>query len=102
MMACRDIIVVVDKPEGVAMRLAVAAILAKRFGARVSGLYATGYPIGFATGDIVGSSALIEAFMAAQRDEASRAEAAFRAELARLQLAGEWLFRETEAPQSVA
>src|SRR5262249_6008445 len=100
-MACQDIIVVVDKAETVAARLTVAAILAKRFGARVSGLYATGFPLGLASGDIVGSTALIEAFIAAQRDEASKTETAFRAELTRLRLAGEWLYREADATPGV-
>jgi nucleotide-binding universal stress UspA family protein len=100
-MSCQDILVVIDTPATVVPRLAVAALVARRCGARVNGLYATGYPLVFTSGDIVGSTALIEAFMAAQQAEAVKAESAFRAELARLQLAGEWLFREAEATQAV-
>jgi len=100
-MSCQDILVVIDTPAAVAPRLAVAAILARRFGARVDGLYATGYPLTAAYGDIAGSMQLVESFMNAQRDEAAKAEAAFNVELARLQLTGEWLFREADATQSV-
>ena len=100
-MSCQDILVVIDSPEAVAPRLGVAAIIAKSCGARVGGLFATGYPLSAISGDMMGSMTLIDAFMTAQRDEAVKVEAAFRAELARLQLDGEWLFREADASESV-
>jgi nucleotide-binding universal stress UspA family protein len=100
-MSCQDILVAIDNAGAVTPRLAVTEVVARRFGAaRVNGLFATGFPFTAAYGDIVGSAALIESFMTAQRDEAAKAEAVFRAEMGRLKLTGEWFFREAEAMQS--
>jgi nucleotide-binding universal stress UspA family protein len=100
-MSCRDILVVIDDAGAAAARLAVPAILAKRYGARLDGVYTTGYPLTVLTGDMTGSTALIESFMTAQREEAAKCETAFRTELARLRLDGEWLFREADVTQSI-
>ncbi len=95
-MPCQDILVVVDNPVSVAPRLAPAAALASRFAARLTGLFTTGYPMSPAYGDLAGWMPVIDSYMAARRTEGNIAETAFRQELARLQLAGDWLYREAE------
>jgi nucleotide-binding universal stress UspA family protein len=104
-MATHDILVVIDDAETVARLAPAAAALAVAAGARLTGLYATGSPAENAYGDISGSMQLIENYIAAQRAEASAAEAAFRQELAQRQLMGDWIFREgdpTDAATALA
>jgi nucleotide-binding universal stress UspA family protein len=100
-MAYREILVVVENAVTAAQRVAPAAALAAGFGARLTGFFATGYPISTAYGDLSGWAELVDAYMQAQRAEASAAEAAFRQELAARKLTGEWLYREAEATASV-
>jgi nucleotide-binding universal stress UspA family protein len=97
----KDILVVIDNAATAARRLATAAALAKRFEARLTGFFATGLPAATSFGDLASGAQLVDAYMAAQRDEAVRAEAAFRQELGRLQLTGDWLWREADITESV-
>src|SRR6202166_134916 len=97
----KDILVVIDNAATAARRLTLAAALAKRFDARLTGFFATGLPAATSFGDLSSGAQLVDAFMAAQRDEAVRAEAAFRQELGRLQLAGDWIWREADITESI-
>jgi nucleotide-binding universal stress UspA family protein len=96
-MAIREILVVIENAAGVAPRVAAAATLAGAAGARLTGLYAAGYPMSAAYGDIAGFMQLADAFLTAQHAEGSAAEVAFRQELARRQLEGDWIYREEDA-----
>jgi len=98
----KDILVVIDNAATVAQRLAPAAALARRFDGRLTGFFATGLPAAASFGDLASGAQLVDAFMAAQRDEAVKAEAAFRQELGRLQLTGDWLCREADFTESIA
>jgi len=97
----RDILVVIDNAAGVGRVLGPAAALAKRVDGRLTGFFATGLPAAASFGDLASGAQLVDAFMAAQRDEAVKTEAAFRQELGRLQLAGDWLWREADITESV-
>jgi nucleotide-binding universal stress UspA family protein len=97
----KDILVVIDNAATAARRLAPAAAVAKRFDARLTGFFATGLPAATSFGDLASGAQLVDAYMAAQRDEAVRAEAAFRQELGRLQLAGDWIWREADITESI-
>ncbi|MBV9858962.1 MAG: universal stress protein [Alphaproteobacteria bacterium] len=100
-MSSRDILFVVEAAATVHFRLASAAALASRLKARLSGLFATGYPIASAYGDVGGWMQIVDAYLAAQRREADEAEASFRQELARAQLDGDWLYHETDLTRGV-
>ena len=105
-MAYKEILVVVDNAAGAAQRVAPAAALAAIFGARLTGYFASGYPLTAGYGDMSGMSELVETYMSAQRTEANAAEAAFRqalagAKLPGAKLAGEWQYHEAEATPSV-
>ena len=95
-METRDILVVIENAAAVPQRLAPAAAIATRFGARLTGFFASGYPIMASYGDVSGWSQLVDAYMEAQRREAAAAGAAFRETLNRDKLQGEWMFRETD------
>jgi nucleotide-binding universal stress UspA family protein len=95
-MAVRDILIVIDNPANVGQLLAPAAALAGGSGARLTGLYSGGYPVESAYGDASGWMQLVEAYLEAQRTEAAAAEAAFRGGLAAKQLAGDWIYRESD------
>ena len=95
-MAIRDILVVFDSATTVAQLMAPVASLAATAGARLTGLYASGHPVEAAYGDVSGWVQLVEAYLVAQRAEASAAEAAFRQELATRKLMGDWLYRESD------
>src|SRR5580704_17410918 len=97
----RDILVMVDNAAAVARRLAPAVALAKRIDGRLTGFFATGLPDAMSFGDLESGAQLAEAFLTAQRDEAVKSEAAFRQELGRLQLTGDWVCRETDATQGL-
>jgi nucleotide-binding universal stress UspA family protein len=97
----RDILVVIDNSANVGRVLGPAAALAKRVDGRLTGFFATGLPAATSFGDLASGAQLVDAFMAAQRDEAVKAEAAFRQELGRLQLAGDWLWREADVTESI-
>jgi nucleotide-binding universal stress UspA family protein len=92
-----EILIVFDNAAGVARCMAPAASIAGNLGARLTGLFPTGYPISAAYGDIAGWMQVAETYRAAQRAEASAAEAAFRETLAARQLTGDWICRESEA-----
>lgn len=100
-MAYKEILVVFDNAAGAARRVAPAAALAAAFGARLTGLFASGYPISTAYGDLSGWAELVDAYMQAQRGEASAAEAAFRQALGQHKLTGDWQYREAEATVSI-
>jgi nucleotide-binding universal stress UspA family protein len=97
----RDILVMIDNAAAAARRLVPAVALAKRIDARLTGFFATGLPDAASFGDLASAAQLAEVFMTAQRDEAVKAEAAFRQELGRLQLAGEWMWREDDITQAI-
>jgi nucleotide-binding universal stress UspA family protein len=99
-MAYKEILVVFENSASAAQRVAPAAAIAAAFGARLTGFFATGYPISTAYGDLSGAPQLIEAYMEAQRAEAGAAEAAFRQALAAAKLQGDWVYREAEATGS--
>jgi nucleotide-binding universal stress UspA family protein len=92
----QDILAVIDNEASVKRRLAPIAALAKRIDVRLTGLYVTGLPTTQAFADLGGWAQLLDAYMTAQRAEALKAERAFREEIARLKLAGEWYCRETD------
>jgi nucleotide-binding universal stress UspA family protein len=95
-MESRDILVVIENAAAVPQRIAPAAALATRFGARLTGFFASGYPIMGSYGDVSGWSQLVDAYMEAQRREAAAAGAAFRQALTQGTLQGEWIFREAD------
>lgn len=100
-MAQREILVAIQDAETVAQRIAPAAALAQAMGgARLTGLFASGYPVESAYGDVSGWMQLVDAFLEAQRAIASAAEAAFRQELGNRRLAGDWLYREGDPTES--
>ena len=72
-MAGHDILIVIENASGVAQRLAPAAALAMRFGARLTGMFASGYPVMVDYGDVSGAAQLVEAYLEAQRREAAAA-----------------------------
>jgi nucleotide-binding universal stress UspA family protein len=100
-MACQDILVVIENAAAVAQRLAPVAALAGRFGARLTGLFASGFPISAIYGDAAGWTQLVDAYFEAQRREAAAAEAAFRQGLTQYKLAAEWIYREADETGSV-
>ncbi len=95
-MAIREILVVIDNPATVPQLTAAAATLAGGSEARLTGLYACGYPVSSGYGDIGGWMQLVQAYLEAQRGEGSAAEAAFRGELAKRELTGDWIYRESD------
>ena len=95
-MECHDILVVVENAAVVPQRVAPAAALATRLGARLTGLFASGFPVTAAYGDVSGWEQLVDAYLEAQRREAAAAGAAFREALTKDKLAGDWIFRESD------
>ena len=100
-MNCQDILVVVENSIAIGRQVVPAAALAARCGARLTGIFPSGYPIGASYGDVTGWMQLIEAYLEAQRSEAAAAEAAFRQELANRKLAGDWIYREADETAGV-
>ena len=100
-MAYKEILVVIDNAAGAAQRVAPAAALAAAFGARLTGYFASGYPLTAGYGDMSGMAELVETYMSAQRAEANAAKAAFRQALAGAKLTGDWQYHEAEATPSV-
>lgn len=99
-MSVREILVAFGDAAGVPRLLAPAAALAAKAGAGVTGLFASGYPIESAYGDVAGWMQLVNTYLDAQRGVATAAEAAFRQELAQRHLAGDWIYREGDATDS--
>jgi len=97
----KDVLVVVDTEASVARRLALVAALAGRGEIRVTGMYVTGLPVTTAFADLDGWAQLVDAYMTAQRAEALKAERAFRAEAARLNLDVAWHCREADMTEAV-
>ena len=89
-----------ENAAAVPQRLAPAAALATRCGARLTGFFASGFPVMAAYGDVSGWEQLVDAYLDAQRREAAAAAAAFRQALTKDKLAGEWIFRETDETAS--
>jgi nucleotide-binding universal stress UspA family protein len=100
-MSGRDILGVIDSAVGIARRLAPIAALAKRTELRVTGLFASGLPSAAGFADLQGWAVLVDAYMTARREEAAKAEVAFRQEAGRLGLAAEWLTREGELTETI-
>jgi nucleotide-binding universal stress UspA family protein len=94
-MPLRDVLLVIDKSDTIARRLAPVASLAKHTPLRLTGLFARPMPTA-AYADLNGWVQLMDAYLEAQREEAAKAEPIFRQELARLNLAGDWVAREVE------
>ncbi|HZT89978.1 MAG TPA: universal stress protein [Stellaceae bacterium] len=97
-----DILIAIDNPDTIPGCMAPAAAVARRLEAPVTGLYVTGVPAPSAYGDVTGWQQMIDAYMEAQRLAATQAEMAFRQELARFQLAGDWLYRESDMTNGIA
>lgn len=97
----RDVLVVIDNAATAGHLLAPASVLAKRFDARLTGFFPTGLPSATSFGDLASGAQLVEAFMTAQREEAVKAEAAYRQELGKLQVTGDWAVREADFGESV-
>ena len=97
----QDILVVIDSVASVARRLAPVAALARQVETRLTGLYVTGLPASQPFADLNGWAELLDAYMTAQRAEAGKAEHAFRQEIARLNIAGDWHYRETDRTEGV-
>jgi len=95
-MLCNDILIVIENAAAVPQRLAPAVALATRCGARLTGFFASGLPIMAAYGDVSGWEQLVDAYLEAQRREATAAAAAFRHAMTKDKLAGEWIFREAD------
>jgi nucleotide-binding universal stress UspA family protein len=97
-MAIRDILVHLDATPRAAARLDVAAQLAQRLQAHLTGLFVLDIPLPvFAGGEVAGAAAvadLIEAMRADGLKDAAQVEAAFREKLRRDGLAGEWRLAE--------
>lgn len=93
-MAIRDILVHLDATPRAAARLDLAAQLAQRLQAHLTGLFVLDIPIpAFAGGEIAGAAAvadLIEGMRASGLEDAAKVEAAFHEKLRREGLAGEW------------
>ena len=97
----QDVLVVIDTVASIPRRLKLVAALAKQADIRITGAFVTGLPGSAAFADLQGWAVMVDAYMTSQRDEAAKAEAAFRSEMGRLKLAGEWLFREADLTESV-
>ncbi len=97
----QDILIVVDNEASVARCLAPVAALAKRIETRLTGMFVTGLPLTNAYADLQGWAQLLDTYLVAQRAEALKAERAFRAELARLNLTGDWHCRESDVTEGV-
>jgi nucleotide-binding universal stress UspA family protein len=100
-MSGMDLLLAIDDADLIVQRVTPAAAIAKRLEARLTGLYATGIPVTSAYGNIAGWQQIVDAYIEAQRAEATRAETAFRQELARHQLAGDWLYREVDMNRGI-
>jgi nucleotide-binding universal stress UspA family protein len=97
----QDVLVVIDTVASLPRRLKLVAALAKQADIRITGAFVTGLPGSAAFADLQGWAVMVDAYMTSQRDEAAKAEAAFRSEMGQLKLAGEWLFREADLTESV-
>src|SRR5271168_5391767 len=97
----QDVLVVIDTVASIPRRLKLVAALAKQADIRITGAFVTGLLGSAAFADLQGWAVMVDAYMTSQRDEAAKAEAAFRGEMGRLKLAGEWLFREADLTESV-
>jgi nucleotide-binding universal stress UspA family protein len=97
----QDVLVVIDTEASIVRRMKVVAALGKQADIRVTGAFVTGLPASAAFADVSGWAVMVDAYMTSQRDEAARAEATFRRELSRLNLAGDWLSREADLTEGI-
>lgn len=96
-MAPKDILVHLDASPRAAMRLDVAARLAARHGAYLTGLFVVDMPLPMVVDPAGGGAALaslLEDLRSAALDDASKAEAAFRARCDRDGIPNEWRVEE--------
>lgn len=96
-MAPKDILVHLDAGPRAAMRLDVAARLAARHGAYLTGLFVVDMPLPMVVDPAGGGAALaslLEDLRSAALDDASKAEAAFRARCDRDGIPNEWRVEE--------
>ena len=96
-MAPKDILVHLDAGPRAAMRLDVAARLAARHGAHLTGLFVVDIPLPMVVDPAGGGAALaslLEDLRSAALDDASKAEAAFRARCDRDGIPNEWRVEE--------
>lgn len=104
-MALKDILVHLDSTTQSARRLALAAGLARRTGAHLTGLFVVDVMLPMlAASDASGGAALAELIERMRQDalaEAATAEAAFRETLRREDIAGEWRQAEGSTPEHV-
>lgn len=105
-MRLRDILVHIDASEQGTTRLQLAADLARRHEAHLTGLYVVDIVLPMMImADASGGAVLGDLLDALRRDalaEAARVEAAFRERLRRDGMAGEWRLVEGAAPEQVA
>jgi nucleotide-binding universal stress UspA family protein len=105
-MVMRDILVHLDATPRAAARLDVAAGLAQRLQAHLTGLFVLDIPLpAFAGGEVAGAAAvadLIEAMRADGLKDAARVEARFHETLRRDGVPGEWRLAEGLAPGLLA
>jgi nucleotide-binding universal stress UspA family protein len=97
-MAIRDILVHLDATPRAATRLALAAGLAQRLQAHLTGLFVLDIPLPvFAGGEMAGAAAMadmIDGMRAAGLEESAKVEASFAETLRREGIAGEWRLAE--------
>lgn len=92
-MAIRDILLHLDARPAAPARLALAAGLARRLGAHLTGLFVMDMPLPLIAGDAGGGAAVAELIESLRQDlerDAAAVEASFRETLRREDLAGEW------------
>lgn len=105
-MGLKDILVHLDSTTPSATRLKVAAALARRHGAHLTGLYVVDVMMPIMAAADAGSGAVLgevlESLRADALAEAAKAEAAFQETLRREGIAGEWRVAEGATPEHVA
>ena len=62
-MPCQDILIVIENAAAVPQRFAPAAAIAARCGARLTGFFASGFPVTAAYGDVSGWEQLVGAYL---------------------------------------
>ena len=105
-MGLKDILVHLDGTAQAATRLAVAAELARRHGAHLTGLYVVDVMLPIMAAADAGSGAVLGELLDRMRHdalaEAAKVEAGFQETLRREGIAGEWRLAEGATPEHVA
>ncbi|HWX48004.1 MAG TPA: universal stress protein [Roseomonas sp.] len=105
-MQLKDILVHLDATEQGKLRLQLAADLARRHAAHLVGLFTVDIPVpAIAAPEAGGAAVLADLFQSMRQDrlaEAAEVEAAFREQLRRDGLSGEWRLAEGMAPELLA